>query len=101
TRLLVHLLDPEPALTGADTERSPERDYDALRAELEAYSEELAKRPEVVCIAKADLVADPARRAELARPLARRGLEPRWISAATGEGVDALLQLLAREVGRR
>jgi GTP-binding protein len=101
TRLLVHLLDPEPALSGADQTRSPERDYDALRAELAAYSEDLAKRSEIVCIAKADLVPEPARRAELADPLARRGIAPRWISAATGEGVEGLLQLLAREVGRR
>src|SRR5258705_94408 len=101
TRLLVHLLDPEPCLAGGDSSRSPELDYDALRAELAAYSEDLAKRSEIVCIAKADLVSDPAERALLAEGLARRGLAPRWISAATGEGVESLLQALAREVGRR
>ncbi|MFI5314745.1 MAG: GTPase ObgE [Myxococcota bacterium] len=101
TRLLVHLLDPEPCLAGGDSSRSPELDYDALRAELAAYSEDLAKRAEIVCIAKADLVPDPAERALLGESLVRRGLEPRWISAATGEGVDSLLQALAREVGRR
>jgi GTP-binding protein len=101
TRLLVHLLDPEPCLAGGDSSRSPESDYDSLRAELGAYSEDLAKRAEVVCIAKADLVADPAERALLAEGLVRRGLEPRWISAATGEGIESLLQLLAREVGKK
>ncbi|HTO68529.1 MAG TPA: GTPase ObgE [Myxococcota bacterium] len=101
TRLLVHLLDPEPALAGGDPERSPERDYEALRAELGAYSEDLAKRPEIVCLAKADLVRDADERAALAEPLVRRGLAPRWISAATGEGMEALVQVLAREVGRR
>jgi GTP-binding protein len=101
TRLLVHLLDPQPCLAGGDLSRSPELDYDALRAELAAYSEDLAKRTEIVCIAKADLVPDPAERALLAEGLTRRGLEPRWISAATGEGVESLLQALAREVGRK
>jgi GTP-binding protein len=101
TRLLVHLLDPEPCLAGGGSSRSPEHDYDALRAELSAYSEDLAKRSELVCIAKADLVPDPAERALLAEGLSRRGLEPRWISAATGEGIESLLQALAREVGRR
>jgi GTP-binding protein len=101
TRLLVHLLDPEPALAGGDLERSPERDYDSLRAELAAYSEDLAKRAEIVCLTKADLVPDPAERALLAEGLERRGLAPRWISAATGEGLDELLGALAREVGKR
>ena len=30
-----------------------------------------------------------------------RGCEPRWISAATGEGIEGLVQLLAREVGKK
>ena len=101
TRVLVHLLDPEPCLAGGDAERSPERDYDALRAELSAYSEDLAKRHELVCISKADLVPDPAERALLAEPLLRRGLAVRWISAATGEGLDPVLQELVREVGKK
>jgi GTP-binding protein len=101
TRLLVHLLDPEPALAGGDPERSLEHDYDALRAELAAYSEDLAKRTELVCVSKADLVPDPAERAVLDAEMRRRGLAPRWISAATGEGIDALLGELAREVGRK
>jgi len=101
TRLLVHLLDPEPSLAGGDAERSPEGDYLALRAELAAYSEELAKRTEIVCLAKADLVPDAAERALLAEPLTRRGIDVRWISAATGEGIESLLQLLAREVGKK
>jgi GTP-binding protein len=101
TRLLVHLLDPEPCLAMGDAERSPEADYDALRAELSAYSEELAKRSEIVCLAKADLVPDPAERALLAEPLVRRGIDVRWISSATGEGLESLMQLLAREVGKK
>ncbi len=101
TRLLVHLLDPEPALAGGDPERSVERDYAALRAELEAYSAELAARKEIVCIAKADLISDPAERKLIEEGLRARGIEPRWISAATGEGIASLVQTLAREVARR
>jgi GTP-binding protein len=101
TRMLVHLLDPEPALAGGDPERSVLRDYEALRDELEAYSGDLAKRPEIVCISKADLITDPAERALVEEGLRARGIEPRWISAATGEGVEELLQVLAREVARR
>ena len=73
----------------AIAERSPERDYDALRAELAAYSEDLAKRHELVCISKADL--SPTRPSARCSPrlLRARGIEPHWISAATGEGIDA------------
>jgi GTP-binding protein len=101
TRWLVHLLDPEPALAGGDVERAPERDYDALRAELAAYSDDLAKRPEVVCLTKADLVPDAAERKLLAEGLEARGLHPRWISSATGEGIDDLLAELSRAVGKQ
>jgi GTP-binding protein len=100
TRLLVHLLDPEPEL-----ETLPDRglaaDYEALRKELDAYAAELALRPEIVCIAKADLVPDRDQRARLDSGLRARGIEPRWISAATGEGIDALVGELARRVAER
>jgi GTP-binding protein len=97
TRVLVHLLDPEPQLRG-EPARSLASDYEALRKELEAYAGQLAARAELVCVSKADLVPDPARRAELGAALGARGLDPRWISAATGEGIEALVQELARRL---
>ncbi len=100
TRMLVHLLDPEPGVMGSDAERSPLADYHALRNELEAYASELAQRSEIVCLTKADLVPDPEDRAEIAADLLAAGLEVQWISAATGEGVDVLMQRLANDVGR-
>jgi GTP-binding protein len=100
TKLLVHLLDPEPIVMGGEPGRSPESDYDALRKELAAYASELAKRPEIVCLTKADLVPEAEDRAVLEEGLRERGLEPRWISSASGEGIDALVGELARRVGR-
>ena len=97
TRLLIHLLDPEPALRG-EPDRSLVGDHTALRHELAAYSSDLAKRPERVCISKADLITDPAERAELDRELRERGLAPRWISGATGEGLRELMLALARDL---
>jgi hypothetical protein len=46
-------------------------------------------------------VPDAAERACLAEPLLRRGLEVHWVSAATGEGLDPVLQALVREVGKK
>lgn len=96
TRMFVHLLDPEPSLRG-ESNRTPERDYKALRDELRAYSSELAERPEKVCLTKSDLVPDPCERESMANGLRIHGLEPRWISASTGEGISGLLHDLARE----
>ncbi len=93
TKLLVHLLDPEPALR-REQDRSLSSDYRRIREELRAYSPELDERPELVCIAKADLVPDPEQRRLLCE---ENGLSGRWISAATGEGI----QELVRELGQR
>lgn len=97
TRVLVHLLDPGPALLG-EPGRSPLADYEAIRKELEAYAAELAARTEVVCLTKSDLVPEVERRRELERDFRARGLEVRWISAVTSEGVEELLRHLAGEL---
>ena len=94
TRLLLHLLDPEPALM-EQPDRSPEADYSAIRAELEAHHVDLATRPEKVRLTKADLVPDHADREKLEAPLRALGLEPRWISSVTHEGIADLLNDLA------
>src|SRR5881396_708760 len=63
TRLLVHLLDPDP-----NTGRDLVEDLDAINAELAAYSPELAARPQIVAVNKADLLdGAPQRRAEIDR----------------------------------
>ncbi|MFQ5699034.1 MAG: GTPase ObgE [Myxococcota bacterium] len=97
TRVLLHLLDPEPLLMGIEG-RSPAADHSALRHELEAYAQGLAERRELVRLTKADLVPDPRERRAVEKDLVARGLSPQWISAATGEGIDALVAALAREV---
>jgi GTP-binding protein len=72
----------------------PAADLAVLRAELEAYDPALAARPAVVVGTKADLVEDAAERA------AALGGGVAFVSAMTGDGIDALLDrlgLLARE----
>jgi len=98
TRVLLHLLDPEPMLAG-DSERNPGGDYAALRRELALYSRDLAARPELVCVSKADIVPAPDREA-LTEKLAGIGIEAHWISAATGEGIAELIAQLAGAVDR-
>ncbi len=95
TRVFVHLLDPEPALRG-DPERSPARDYRALRHELVSYAKALGERQELVCLNKGDIVPDAGQRRELDRELRDAGVEPRWISAVTGQGLEDLVEALGR-----
>jgi GTP-binding protein len=87
TRALLHLLTPEEG----DENRDPLADFDALNAELAEFDAELAARPQIVAMNKADLT--DARRTWTAQKkrFARRGIDLHLVSAATGEGVRELI----------
>ncbi|HGY91408.1 MAG TPA: GTPase ObgE [Planctomycetes bacterium] len=84
TRVVVHLVDMAP-IDGSD----PLDNLRVIDEELSRYSPALAEKPRLTVFSKSDLVPDPeARAAALA---GEAGLQPRWISAATGVGVQDLL----------
>jgi GTP-binding protein len=92
-RALVHLVD-----VGAE---DPLSAYRTVRGELAAYAHGLDSKPEIVALSRADIADEamiPAAKAALKK--ARAGVEPLTVSAATGEGIEALLDaclaLLAR-----
>ena len=89
TRVLLHLvtLDPSPG-------REPFKDYDVLCNELRRFDPELAARPFVVALAKLDLTDVRERMEELRAAFAERDLQLYPFSAATGEGVPAMLDAL-------
>ena len=62
--------------------------------ELEAFDPELAKRPMIVGISKMDLAETRERADEVKAGLEARGLEVFPFSAATREGIDAVLTRL-------
>jgi GTP-binding protein len=92
--VLVHVIDLAPLEEGRD----PERDLAALEAELAAYDPELADRPALVVANKVDLPEGRTRLPEAKAAAERRGLPFHAISAATGEGMPALLYALADAV---
>src|SRR5437870_7607890 len=55
TKLLVHLVDM------SETMRDPEHDFETLMAELEAFNDDLAKKPMVVVASKMDVSQDPGK----------------------------------------
>ena len=92
TRVLVHLVD----MAAPGEERSPIRDYEVLNAELARYSPELASKPQLVAPSKMDLTEAKERLPAFRAALAERGIRVFPISAATGEGVGALLDAIAQ-----
>ena len=83
TRAVIHLLD------GASED--PLRDYRQVREEMRMYDPGLVERPEVVALNKLDVPEVQERRAQILAALKEMGLEAYCISAATHEGVDAVL----------
>jgi GTP-binding protein len=88
TRLLVHIVDLVPPAGP-----SPEDAYRVVRAELEAYSPELASRPEIVVGNKIDLPGAPA---ALRRLRASLGVPAIGLSGLTSKGVPDLVCALFR-----
>jgi GTPase len=85
TRLLVHLLDLDPG-----TGRDPVEDWRTIQAELEAYSPELAARPQLIAANKIDLDGAAPRLARVVAFVRRRRLPMIALAARTGQGLDEL-----------
>jgi GTPase len=84
TRLLIHLLN------GANED--PLADYNQINVELSLYDEKLGQKPQVVVLNKMDLPETQERWTQIEADLRARGVEPLAISAATRQGVDALIR---------
>jgi len=99
TRLLLHLVDVAPP----DPDIDPLEAIDTVVAELEQYSAELARLPRWLVLNKADLVDDDALAAlrERASGKLPAGQPLFAISAATGAGVEALMQAVMRDIEQR
>ncbi len=99
TRLLVHVLDIAPELTG-DPSADAQANFELIERELRSYDERLAALPRVLALSKADLV-EPERAAEaVARWSRRLGADVPVLatSSATGRGLEELSATLLREV---
>jgi GTP-binding protein len=93
TRALLHLVTLDPG-----EGREPLADYRALRKELKKFSPELAERPEVVALSKADLPEVREAYPALKKRFARAKVKLHLVSAATREGVDDLVAALWQHV---
>ena len=86
-RLLIHIVD----VSGREG-RDPVEDFEAINAELAQYSPELAERPMLVAGNKADIAGDRSLLEKLKAHVEAKGLTFFELSAATHQGVDALMR---------
>jgi len=91
TRILLHLLDP-----CRTHDSNPLNDYETLNRELALFNPELSEKPQIIVINKIDLPDVQALLPEIAPYFEQLGLKVFPVSAATGEGIPALLDEIAR-----
>jgi GTP-binding protein len=92
-RLLVHVLDVAP-LDGSD----PVANHATVEAELREHGEGLAALPRITCLAKADLLPAEEIETRVSEWRSRLGVPAVATSAATGEGLDRLRDLIFERV---
>ena len=96
TKILVHIVDISPY-----SGRDPLEDYRVVMKELEAFSPEVAARPQFVVANKVDLLTgDRSRLIRLKRMAARKKLPFFAISAIQSEGLRPLVGALAAALDR-
>ncbi len=92
TRLLVHLVDGSGQLS------DPLTAYKQIRNELSLYADRLAGVPEIVAVTKQDLPEAGELWPLVQAELEALGVHPLAISAVTHQGVDQLLDEIARRL---
>lgn len=90
TRMLIHVID-----ASASEDRDPKEDFDIINNELFSYSEKLKERPQIVALNKTDLMSESDAQ-ELKAYFETKGYPVFLISAATGKGLDLLLDYVVK-----
>jgi GTP-binding protein len=93
-RVLVHIVE---ATFTTGPERTPLDDFGVINRELAHYAPELATKPQIAVLNKCDAI-DPKDIPEIQREFAAAGIELLAMSAATGAGVDAVLEAVWRKL---
>lgn len=91
-RLIVHIVD----VSGIEG-RDPIDDFEKINTELANFSEELSCRPQIVAANKCDLATEEQISA-FERYIADKGLQFFKISAATTQGTDELMDVVAAKL---
>ncbi len=93
-RLILHIVD-----ISAMEDRDPIEDYKKINAELEKFNPDLAKRPQIVALNKADSAIEEMID-EFNKFAKEEGFKTYLISAVTGEGVKELMNAVEAELAK-
>lgn len=93
TAMLLLMLD-----VSGMAEQEPMAEYRILLEEMAAFSAALPAKPRMVALTKSDATQDLARMRKVTEQLQAAGERVIAISAVSGEGLDELMAMLAREV---
>ena len=91
TRLLLHVID----VSGI---RNPVEDYHTINKELKKYSEKLSTRKQIIVANKIDAMQDETGYNELEKLAQENNIEIYKISAATGQGLKELLNIVSQRL---
>lgn len=91
TRLLLHVID----VSGI---RNPVEDYHTINKELKKYSEKLSTRKQIIVANKIDAMQDETGYNELEKLAKENDIEIYKISAATGQGLKELLNIVSQRL---
>ena len=95
TKVILHVVDA----SGVEG-RDPVEDYHRINAELKKYSEKIARRPQILAANKMDLPGAGENYARLEKLAAAEGIAIFPVSAATREGLAALIAETAKALDR-
>ncbi|MFT3695042.1 MAG: GTPase ObgE [Kofleriaceae bacterium] len=93
-RVLVHIVE---ATFTVGPDRDPFSDFGVINRELATYAPELADKPQIVVLNKCDAI-DPKDVPEIQSEFAAQGVTLLAMSAATGEGVDQVLEAIWKKL---
>lgn len=91
TRLLLHVID----VSGLEG-RNPVEDFYTINKELEKYSKKLAQRKQIIVANKIDAMQDENLYKDLEKLAQEKEMEIFKISAATGEGINELMNEVSK-----
>ncbi len=91
TKILLHMLD--------FTHEDPIKNFETINRELKEFSQELAKKPQVVAANKMDIPEAMERMGKMESIFKERGIPVFSISAVTGKGIKELTYYLMEMLG--
>ncbi len=95
TRLFLHLISLSP-----DEDQPPEKRFALINKELIAFDKSFKKRKQVVVLTKTDLIHDDKDIKKIIAAFKKKKVTAYPLSAVTQKGLDALLDIVAKDVGK-